>query len=79
VLHPRGSPPGQPAALTVLALVELDEGPWLHTGLAVTSPEAIAALRAGQRVAASFVHPADGESYPVFTPVPAAEAADPPA
>jgi acetyl-CoA acetyltransferase/uncharacterized OB-fold protein len=72
VLHPRGSPPGQPAR-TVLALVELDEGPWLHTGLTSTSPAAIAALRAGQRVAASFVHPPEGESYPVFTPVPAAD------
>jgi acetyl-CoA acetyltransferase/uncharacterized OB-fold protein len=72
VRHPRASPPGQPAR-TVLALVELDEGPWLHTGLTSTSPAAIAALRAGQRVAASFVHPPDGESYPVFTPVPAAD------
>jgi uncharacterized OB-fold protein len=79
VLHPRDSQPGQHAALTVLALVELDEGPWLHSGLASTSPEAIAALHAGQRVAASFVHPADGESYPVFSPVTAAEPADPPA
>ena len=72
VLHPRASPPGQPAG-TVPALVELDEGPWLHTGLTSTSAAAIAALRAGQRVAASFVHPPEGESYPVFTPVPAAE------
>jgi uncharacterized protein len=83
VLHPRASPPGQPggtgradapgqaALLTVLALVELDEGPWLHTGLAVTGSEEIAALRAGQRVTAGFAHPADGESYPVFSPVPA--------
>jgi acetyl-CoA acetyltransferase/uncharacterized OB-fold protein len=80
VPHPRARPPGgagpadtagQAAALTVLALVELDEGPWLHTGLTSTSPDAIAALRAGQRVAAFFVHPADGESYPVFSPVPA--------
>lgn len=63
---------GQAAALTVLALVELDEGPWLHTGLAVTGADEIAALRAGQRVAAGFAHPADGESYPVFSPVPAA-------
>ena len=72
VLHPRASAPGQPAR-TVLALVELDEGPWLHTSLTSTSPAAIAALRAGQRVAADFVHPPEGESYPVFTPVPAAD------
>ena len=31
----------------------------------------IAALRAGQRVAAGFAHPAEGESYPLFSPVPA--------
>jgi hypothetical protein len=60
---------GRDAVPTVLALVELDEGPWLHTGLAVTGPDAIASLRAGQRVAATFVHPADGESYPVFCTV----------
>jgi len=60
----------QEGAPAVLALVELDEGPWLHTGLAVTDPDAIAALRAGLRVTASFVHPADGESYPVFRQVP---------
>ena len=54
----------------VIALVELDEGPWLHTGLAVTGPDPIAALRAGCRVAARFVHPAEGESYPVFSPLP---------
>jgi uncharacterized protein len=83
VLHPRASLPGQPggtgradapgqaAVLTVLALVELDEGPWLHTGLAVTGTDEIAALRAGQRVAAGFAHPAEGESYPLFSPVPA--------
>jgi len=57
------------AAVTVLALVELDEGPWLPTVLAVSGQQAIGALRAGQRVAASFAHPAEGESYPVFRPV----------
>ena len=57
------------AAVTVLALVELDEGPWLHTVLAVSGQQAIGALRAGQRVAASFAHPDEGESYPVFRPV----------
>ena len=57
------------AAVTVLALVELDEGPWLPTVLAVSGQQAIGALRAGQRVAASFAHPDEGESYPVFRPV----------
>ena len=73
MLHPRARPPGQATARTVLALVELDEGPWLHTSLAVTGTDEIAALRAGQRVAAGFLHPADGESYPVFSPVPATD------
>jgi uncharacterized OB-fold protein len=47
----------------VLALVELDEGPWLHSRLDGADP---AGLRAGQRVSAAFVHPDEGESYPVF-------------
>ena len=84
VLHPRPSPSAQPArpvtgdddAVTVLALVELDEGPWLHTVLAVTGRAAIGALHAGQRVAASFTHPAEGESYPPFRPA-TAEDPDP--
>jgi uncharacterized protein len=46
----------------VLALVELDEGPWLHSRLAGEPA-------AGLRVAARFEHPAEGESYPVFVPV----------
>lgn len=48
----------------VLALVELDEGPWLHTRLA-GGPEATVA---GMRVRARFEHPAEGESYPLFWP-----------
>jgi len=60
------------AAASVLALVELDEGPWLRTRLEGADGEGPAApragLRPGLRVAAAFVHPADGESYPVFRP-----------
>jgi uncharacterized OB-fold protein len=52
-------------ATGVLALVELDEGPWLHTRL-VADP---AAAVVGMAVAARFEHPAEGESYPVFWPV----------
>jgi uncharacterized OB-fold protein len=47
----------------MLALVELDEGPWLRTRLETGDP---AALRAGDPVRAHFAHPADGESYPYF-------------
>ena len=48
----------------VLALVELDEGPWLHTRLAVDP----AAAEVGMAVTARFGHPAEGESYPLFWP-----------
>jgi uncharacterized OB-fold protein len=45
-----------------LALVELDEGPWLYTRLeGVPEPREELPLRV------SFVHPGEGESYPVFT------------
>jgi acetyl-CoA acetyltransferase/uncharacterized OB-fold protein len=64
VVHPRQ---GGPVALP--ALVELAEGPWLASGLRLDRPDQIAALRAGQAVAAEFVRPADGASYPVFRPV----------
>lgn len=44
-----------------LALVELAEGPWLYGRLAgVTAP------REGLPLRARFVHPDEGESYPVF-------------
>jgi uncharacterized protein len=56
-------PAGKPGADGLLALVELDEGPWLHTRL-----EGAAGVRAGLAVTAHFVHPAEGESYPVFRP-----------
>jgi uncharacterized OB-fold protein len=49
-----------PAAL---ALVELAEGPWLHSRL---DGVARAALREGLPLRAHFVHPAEGESYVVF-------------
>lgn len=52
----------------VLALVELNEGPWLHTRLEGADRTGTAAPRAGLRVIAHFVHPAEGESYPVFRP-----------
>jgi acetyl-CoA acetyltransferase/uncharacterized OB-fold protein len=64
VVHPRGGGP-----VTVPALVELAEGPWLSTALRLNGPEELATLRAGQPVAAEFVHPPDGASYPVFTPL----------
>ena len=59
---------GAPDAPGVLALVELDEGPWLRTRLEDTRPTRTAGLRPGLRLTAHFVHPAEGESYPVFRP-----------
>ena len=64
VVHPRRGGP-----VAVPALVELAEGPWLATGLRLADPAGLAELRAGQPVAAEFVRPADGASYPVFCPV----------
>jgi len=61
VVYPRG---GGPAA--VPALIELAEGPWLSAALRLNGPQELATLRAGQPVAADFVHPPDGASYPVF-------------
>jgi uncharacterized protein len=58
----------------VLALVELDEGPWLHTRLAPVAVLPVAVLPVavlpvvGMPVVARFEHPAEGESYPVFWP-----------
>lgn len=52
--------PGEKTA--PLALVELDEGPWLHTRLV-----GVAEPREELRLRAVFVHPGEGESYPVFT------------
>jgi uncharacterized OB-fold protein len=49
---------------SILALVELDEGPWLRTRL-VADPAAVAV---GLAVRARFEHPAEGESYPLFWP-----------
>ena len=48
----------------VFALVELAEGPWLHTRLDA-GPDA---LHAGAPLAVRFHHPDDGESFPTFVP-----------
>jgi uncharacterized OB-fold protein len=53
------APDGQTAPL---ALVELDEGPWMFARL-----EGVDAPREELSLRASFVHPDEGESYPVFT------------
>lgn len=50
----------------VLGLVELDEGPWLHTVLRVADP---GKLRRGTPLHVEFAHPEDGEPVPVFVPI----------
>lgn len=51
-----------PAGRTApLALVELDEGPWLYARL-----DGVAAPREGMPLHVAFVHPDEGESHPVF-------------
>jgi uncharacterized protein len=60
--RPRQDAPVEPAAL---ALVELDEGPWLHSRLTEVTR---ADLREGLPLRAHFEHPDEGESYLVFRP-----------
>lgn len=48
-----------------IGLVELAEGPWLHARITGVGLED---LRAGLPLTVSFVHPDEGDSYPVFTP-----------
>ena len=64
VVHPR-----QGGQVAVPALVELAEGPWLAAGLRLAQAAELAELHAGQPVAAKFIRPAGGASYPVFCPV----------
>ena len=47
----------------VTAVVELAEGPWLRTRLAV---DAASSLAPGSPVAVAFARPSDGESVPYF-------------
>ncbi|MBC6460499.1 OB-fold domain-containing protein [Actinomadura sp. HBU206391] len=57
----------------LLALVELAEGPWLHTRL---DRVAAGLLREGLPLVAAFEHPGEGEAYLVFHPAPGEEPAD---
>jgi uncharacterized OB-fold protein len=59
--------PGAAAPPAVLALVELTEGPWLHSRLLDDVDPA--GLREGLPLCAHFEHPAEGESYLVFRSV----------
>jgi uncharacterized OB-fold protein len=61
----RPRPDGRVPEPAVLALVELSEGPWLHSRLAGV---ARAELREGLALRARFEHPDEGESYLLFRP-----------
>jgi uncharacterized OB-fold protein len=58
---------GRDGSRTVVAIVELDEGPWLHTQLVDVDPDAV---EGGQRVTVAFQRPDGdgGEAVPVFRP-----------
>ena len=49
---------------TILGVVELDEGPWMHVPIVGVDPSS---LRAGTPMAVSFVTPGGGEAVPAFT------------
>lgn len=61
----RPAPDDGTVPVLVLGVVELDEGPWVHTQLRVEDP---AALEAGMRLAVQFERPEGGEPLPVFGP-----------
>jgi len=61
-LHRKPSKAGTPTPVTTVAIVELDEGPWVHTQLRHI-PET---LHAGDRVVVAFERTAAGEAIPVF-------------
>lgn len=54
---------GEPAGQTVVAIVELDEGPWLYAQLVDVAPEE---AEIGQSVRVDFERPDGGEAVPVF-------------
>ena len=56
---------GAPETVTVLAIAELDEGPWWWSLLADAEP---GALRAGQRLCLDFERNGDHEAVPIFRP-----------
>ncbi|MEU7827615.1 OB-fold domain-containing protein [Nonomuraea sp. NPDC049129] len=59
VLHTKGAPP------TVVAIVELEEEPWLQLQITGAAPEEV---YAGLPVRVAFEHPEGGEAVPVFRP-----------
>jgi uncharacterized protein len=54
IVHSKDSP------TAAVALIELAEGPWIHGRAETTRP------RAGLPLRVRFIHPDNGESYPIF-------------
>lgn len=59
VVHAKGSPP------IVVAIVELDEEPWIQAQITGAAPEEV---HGGLRVRVAFERPEEGEAIPVFRP-----------
>jgi uncharacterized OB-fold protein len=64
VVHGRAAGSESPGR-TVVAIVEVDEGPWLYAQLAVADPDTIGG---GQQVTVRFERAEGGEAVPVFCP-----------
>lgn len=60
VVHGKGA-----AEPSVVGIVELDEGPWLHAAIQTNDIEQ---LRVGGGMKVDFVTPEGGETLPVFSP-----------
>lgn len=61
----RPEPDGTPAPVIIVAVIELDEGPWVHTQL---RDVAIQDLTPGLPLRVGFEQPDGGEPLPVFRP-----------
>lgn len=61
IVHARGNPPGRIA----VAVVEVNEGPWIQTQIVAAAP---GTLQIGDRVQVGFEQPKGGEALPVFRP-----------
>lgn len=70
VVHERPARPEDPVETTVLGLVELEEGPWMHAALVGVDPAGgegpVPVIGSALRV--DFVRPAGSEAVPVFRP-----------
>ncbi len=63
-MHHKPTADGTARTPTTIAVIELNEGPWVHAQLRSAPPN----LQVGLRVAVEFDGPEGGESLPVFAP-----------